>query len=418
MSARPPSWSTASPSGSGSTRSATSRSRPRSCAAGGRATTSSGRCGTSRFEIPAGLDVRADRRERLGQVDAAQVHRPHPAARTRGAITHARARWRRCSSSVPASTRSCPAGRTSTSTAPSSGMTKTEIDAQVRRDRRLRRRRAVHRPAGEELLLGHVRAPRVLGRDQRRPRHPAGRRGARRRRRGVPGEVHGEVRRLPPRGQDRRHRQPRHGLDADHVRPGRLAATTASSSRSGAPTTSSTSYVDEGHDDAASRRSPTAATALGLAARPARPTVELLDATGTAGDATSAPATRSPSGCTTRAASGSTSRCSAWRSRPWTACTSGRTTRRDGRPRLPDRSRAPATIDLRRAHDCCCSRAPIDLNASIVDYTTHAHLRLPAALLPVRRRARRAPRVRRDGRRWAATWGISPTSPTLGRPGP
>ena len=53
----------------------------------------------------------------------------------------------------------------------------------VRRDRRLRRPRAVHRHAGEELLVGHVRAARVLGRHQRRPRHPPRRRGPRRRRR-------------------------------------------------------------------------------------------------------------------------------------------------------------------------------------------------------------------------------------------
>ena len=67
----------------------------------------------------------------------------------------------------------------------------------VRRHRRLRRHRAVHRHAGEELLLRHVRAARLLGRDQRRSRHPARRRGARGRRRGVPAQVHGEVRRLP-----------------------------------------------------------------------------------------------------------------------------------------------------------------------------------------------------------------------------
>jgi ABC-2 type transport system ATP-binding protein len=40
---------------------------------------------------------------------------------------------------------------------------------QVRRDRRVRRPGEVHRHAGEELLVGHVRAPGVLGRHQRRP---------------------------------------------------------------------------------------------------------------------------------------------------------------------------------------------------------------------------------------------------------
>ena len=70
------------------------------------------------------------------------------------------------------------------------GLSKKRARRAVRRDRRLRRPRAVHRHAGEELLVGHVRAARVLGRHQRRPRHPAHRRGARGRRRGVPAQVH------------------------------------------------------------------------------------------------------------------------------------------------------------------------------------------------------------------------------------
>ncbi len=44
---------------------------------------------------------------------------------------------------------------------------------------------------------GHVRPAGLRDRDQRRPGDPAGRRGARGRRRRVPGEVHGQVRRLP-----------------------------------------------------------------------------------------------------------------------------------------------------------------------------------------------------------------------------
>ena len=47
----------------------------------------------------------------------------------------------------------------------------------------------VHRQAGEALLVGHVRPARLRGRDQRRARHPAGRRGAVGRRRGVPAQV-------------------------------------------------------------------------------------------------------------------------------------------------------------------------------------------------------------------------------------
>ena len=48
----------------------------------------------------------------------------------------------------------------------------------VRRDRRVRRAREVHRHAGAPLLVGHVHPARVRGRGQRRPRHPARRRGA------------------------------------------------------------------------------------------------------------------------------------------------------------------------------------------------------------------------------------------------
>jgi ABC-type polysaccharide/polyol phosphate transport system ATPase subunit len=45
----------------------------------------------------------------------------------------------------------------------------------LRRDRRVRRPRALHRHTGEELLVGHVRAARLLGGDQRRARGAAGR---------------------------------------------------------------------------------------------------------------------------------------------------------------------------------------------------------------------------------------------------
>ena len=97
--------------------------------------------------------------------------------------------WPRCSSSAPASTPTSPAARTSTSTARSSGCSQARDRAALRRHRRLRRARAVHRQAGEALLVGHVRAARLRGRGQRRPRHPARRRGAGGRRRGVPAQV-------------------------------------------------------------------------------------------------------------------------------------------------------------------------------------------------------------------------------------
>ena len=61
--------------------------------------------------------------------------------------------------------------------------------AQVRRDRRVRRGRALHRHAGQALLERDVRAARVRGRGAPRARDPDRRRGARGRRRGVPAQV-------------------------------------------------------------------------------------------------------------------------------------------------------------------------------------------------------------------------------------
>ncbi len=69
------------------------------------------------------------------------------------------------------------------------GMKRREIAAEVRRDRRVRRRRAVHRHAGEALLERDVRPARVRRRGAPRARDPARRRGARRRRRRVPAAV-------------------------------------------------------------------------------------------------------------------------------------------------------------------------------------------------------------------------------------
>ena len=64
---------------------------------------------------------------------------------------------------------------------------------------RLRRARPVHRPQAQELLVGHARPARVRGDDPGRRRHPADRRGARRRRRRVPAEVLRRVRRASAR---------------------------------------------------------------------------------------------------------------------------------------------------------------------------------------------------------------------------
>ena len=64
----------------------------------------------------------------------------------------------------------------------------------LRLDPRVRRARALRRPAAQELLVGDAPAPGVLGRDPGAVRHPARRRGARRRRRRVPAEVPRHVR--------------------------------------------------------------------------------------------------------------------------------------------------------------------------------------------------------------------------------
>ena len=80
------------------------------------------------------------------------------------------------------------------------GMKRKEIQREAPRDRRVLRRREVPRHAGEALLERHVRAARVLRRGALRAGDPARRRGARRRRRRVPGALpraHGGLRRRP-----------------------------------------------------------------------------------------------------------------------------------------------------------------------------------------------------------------------------
>ena len=85
--------------------------------------------------------------------------------------------------------------------------------AQVRRDRRVRRGRALPRHARQALLQRDVPAARVLGRGAPRAGDPARRRGARGRRRVVPAQVHREDERRRRRGPHRALRQPQHGRD-------------------------------------------------------------------------------------------------------------------------------------------------------------------------------------------------------------
>ena len=91
----------------------------------------------------------------------------------------------------------------------------------VRRHRLVRGARRLHGPEAQELLLGHAGPHRVLRRHPGAGGHPPHRRGARRGRHLVPGEV---LRPLP-RAQEGRHhhrlRHARHGPGAGVLRPGR-----------------------------------------------------------------------------------------------------------------------------------------------------------------------------------------------------
>ena len=99
------------------------------------------------------------------------------------------------------------------------GLSKRETGEDLRRDRRVRRAREVHRHAGAPLLVGHVRAARVRGRGERRARHPARRRGALGRRRGVPAQVPRPGREVPARGPHDPVRHARGRPRAPHLRP-------------------------------------------------------------------------------------------------------------------------------------------------------------------------------------------------------
>ena len=101
------------------------------------------------------------------------------------------------------------------------GMTRARDRAPVRRDRRVRRRRALPRHAGEALLQRHVRAAGVRRRRAPRAGDPARRRGAGRRRRRVSAEMPWQDARRGRRGPDRvlRQSQPRRRAEALHPRP-------------------------------------------------------------------------------------------------------------------------------------------------------------------------------------------------------
>ena len=171
------------------------------------------------FDVEAGLDGRHPRAQRLGQVDAAEVRRRHPAAddgrdrHPRPAGRAARARRRL----PPGAHR--PREHLHERVDPRARRRR-DIDEGVRRDRRVRRAREVHRHAGAALLVGHVHAARVRGRGERRSRHPARRRGALGRRRGVPAQVPRTGQAVPARGPHDPVRHPRRRPRAPDLRPG------------------------------------------------------------------------------------------------------------------------------------------------------------------------------------------------------
>ena len=108
----------------------------------------------------AGHHLRADRRERLGQEHAVEVHGPHPAARP----GHASQVNGKISALLELGAGFHPelSGKENVYlNGAILGLGSKQIDQRVRRHRRVRRAREVHRHAGEELLVGHVRAPRA-----------------------------------------------------------------------------------------------------------------------------------------------------------------------------------------------------------------------------------------------------------------
>ena len=174
---------------------------------------------------PEGRVLRDRRPQRLRQEHAAEVPgRDLP--RRRGPDPHARApvdvhRARRRLQPGPGGARQRPDQRDHARPHAEGGA------APLRQHHRVRRARGVRRPQAQELLVGHAGPARVQRDDPGRRRHPADRRGARGRRRGVPAEV---LRRVPAdegRGQDDPVRHPRHGRglavlrprDADRPRP-------------------------------------------------------------------------------------------------------------------------------------------------------------------------------------------------------
>ena len=215
--------------------------------------------------------LRDRRAQRQRQEHAAEVHRRHLRRGQRTDLVHGRAvdvhRARRRLQPGPGGARQRRHQRDHARPHAARGAG-TRFDAR----HRVRRTRGVHRPEAQELLLRDARAPGVLDRDPGRRRHPADRRGARRRRRRLPAEV---LRRVLPharRRQDDRVRLPRHGLGQPLLPPRDAAGARRhgrarrSATRSPTATWSSTSAATGAADGGRRRRVP--ATARPGSSRP------------------------------------------------------------------------------------------------------------------------------------------------------
>ncbi len=165
---------------------------------------------------PAGRLRRPDRRERLGQIDAAQADGRPAGARRR--TDHDQRVGRPAPGARPRLPQGAERHREHHPLRRRAGLSRGGHGGARRGGPRLRRARAIPRREAEEPLVGHADAPRVRDGAPRRGRHPAPRRGARRRRRTLPAEVLRRLPRAQGAGPHHRPREPRSRIGAPVLR--------------------------------------------------------------------------------------------------------------------------------------------------------------------------------------------------------